>query len=101
MVARYSDGMHKTTIYLADDLVAGLADLAARTGKPQAELVRRAISDLLEANKRPPLSWIGMADSPPPPGYPADPSDAQDWLKQRWSKHLDRKAGGDAQKEAS
>jgi hypothetical protein len=46
-------------------------------------------------------SWIGMADSPPPPGYPADPSEAQDWLKQRWSKHLDRKAGGDAQKEAS
>jgi hypothetical protein len=93
--------MHKTTIYLADDLVAGLADLAARTGKPQAELVRRAISDLLEANERPPLGWIGMADRPPPPGYPADPSEAKDWLKQRWSKHLDRKAGGDTQKEAS
>ncbi len=40
--------MHKSSIYLTDDLKQGLADLSTRTGKSEAELIRTAIEHLVE-----------------------------------------------------
>lgn len=39
--------MHKSSIYLTDDLKRGLADLSIRSGKSEAELIRTAIEHLV------------------------------------------------------
>ena len=40
----YTYGMKKTTIYLPDELKAQVEDVARRTGRPEAEVIRDAIS---------------------------------------------------------
>jgi hypothetical protein len=37
-------GMHRTTIYLPDDLKAAVADEARRSGRSEAEVIRAAVS---------------------------------------------------------
>lgn len=39
----YSDGVHRTQIYLDDDEVALLTQASARTGASRSELIRRAV----------------------------------------------------------
>ncbi len=41
--------MAKTTVYLPDDLKAGLARQARMTGSSEAEVIRRAIADAIAA----------------------------------------------------
>lgn len=43
-------GMKKTSIYLTDDEVEGLRRLAAATGRPQAALVRDAVTEYVTKN---------------------------------------------------
>ncbi|MGH7755817.1 MAG: ribbon-helix-helix protein, CopG family [Vulcanimicrobiaceae bacterium] len=44
--------MEKTTLYLSSELARGLADLARRTKRPKAEVVREALAAYLEAAPR-------------------------------------------------
>lgn len=45
--------MVKTTVYLPDDLKAGLARAAERSGKSEAELIRQGIRQVLATTDRP------------------------------------------------
>lgn len=54
--------MHKSSIYLPDELKRDLADLATRTGRSEADLIRHAIEGLL-----------AVADTPAAPAVPAMP----------------------------
>jgi hypothetical protein len=53
--------MHKTTVYLPDDLKARLARHARLTGKSEAEVIRRAIAGVLGS----PGPTAGFLDSAP------------------------------------
>ena len=46
-------GMKKTTIYLPDDLKAALERAAVEKGQSEAELVRKAVEDLVRGFERP------------------------------------------------
>jgi hypothetical protein len=50
--------MHKTTVYLNDEEVAALRQLAAATGRSQAELIREAIRHA--AAKAPPRRFRSL-----------------------------------------
>lgn len=41
-------GVHKTTLYLPDDLRAGLLRMAAETGRSEADLMREGIRLILD-----------------------------------------------------
>ncbi len=51
-------GMQKTTVYLPDGLKRALAELAARRGQSEADIIREA------------LSALTAAEGPPPPRLP-------------------------------
>ena len=57
--------MHKTTVYLPDDLKAELERLAAETGRSEAELIREGIR-LAVAQLLPPPPTIGIFVSDDP-----------------------------------
>jgi plasmid stability protein len=69
----------KTTLYLADDMRHALRDTARRSGRPQAEMVREALTGYLTANARPRPRSLGA-------GSDKDLSavDSEDWLRARW-----------------
>ena len=58
-------GMHKTTVYLPDDLKAALERLAQGTGRSEAELIREGIR-LAVARQEPPIPTIGILVSDDP-----------------------------------
>jgi len=45
--------MHKTTVYIPEHLKAELAQLAARTGRSEAQLIREALATLTAGAARP------------------------------------------------
>lgn len=55
--------MHKTSVYLSDQELRRLEELARRTGRPRAQLVREAIAAY---DPRPPddFTFIGAGDGP-------------------------------------
>jgi predicted transcriptional regulator len=55
--------MEKTTLYLPTELQRALKDAARRSGRPQAELVRDALTQYLAEQPRPMPRSIGMANS--------------------------------------
>ena len=59
-------GMHKTTIYLPDDLKVGVERLATDEKKSEAEVIRAAIRQAIGARVRPrprvPLTSRGLGD---------------------------------------
>ncbi|MEQ1698609.1 MAG: SAM-dependent methyltransferase [Ilumatobacteraceae bacterium] len=60
--------MHKSSIYLPDELKRDLADLATRTGRSEADLIRHAIEGL--------LAVAGTPAAPAAPAMPAHPRPA-------------------------
>jgi hypothetical protein len=58
--------MRKTTLYLPDDLKGSIQRLARAEGCSEAELVRRALTRMVESSERPrprvPLSSKGLGD---------------------------------------
>ena len=46
-------GMKKTTIYLPDELKAGLESAAAAAGRSEAELIREAVGELVDRSQPP------------------------------------------------
>lgn len=57
-------GMKKTTIYLPDELKAGLESAAAAVGRSEAELIREAVGDLVQRSQppRPRLPLFSSSD---------------------------------------
>jgi hypothetical protein len=55
-------GMKKTTLYLPDELKAGLERVARQTGRSEAELVRNAIGRLVRQST-PPRPRLPLFDS--------------------------------------
>jgi len=72
--------MERTTLYLSQELRRALRDAARRSGRPQAVLVREALTVYLAANGRPRPRSIGIADDA---GVTA--SESEDWLREHWS----------------
>lgn len=58
-------GMHKTTIYLPDDLKADLERTAAEVGRSEAALIREGIQ-LVLARRLPPRPQAGIFDGGDP-----------------------------------
>ncbi|GAC1470853.1 MAG: hypothetical protein PVSMB7_22040 [Chloroflexota bacterium] len=78
--------MKRTTIFLTDDLEQMLQETARRTHRPQAEIVRDALSQYLRAQPRPLPRSIGV-------GANAEPSvtseNVKEWVRDRWQQELD------------
>lgn len=55
--------MEKTTGYLTADLQRALKDAARQSGRPQAELVRDALTEYLAKQPKPRPRSIGVANS--------------------------------------
>lgn len=54
------DLVEKTTLYLTDELQRDMRALARRTGRPQADLIREALTQYLARQHGPPLpSFVG------------------------------------------
>lgn len=73
--------MERTTIYLPEELQRSLRAAARRAGRPQAELIREALSAYLERVPRPPLRSIGLGEDRE---LAARDSDA--WLDDAWGR---------------
>ena len=72
--------MNKTTLYLSPETQRGLRDLARRTGRHQAEVIRDALDLYLrEHGERPRPRSIGAGEDA---GLAARDSEA--WLRERW-----------------
>lgn len=71
--------MEKTTLYLPEDLQRRLRDTARREGRPQAELVREALTAYLDNTPRPTPTSLGAGCDPDLPAR-----DAEEWLEARW-----------------
>lgn len=59
-------GMHRTTIYLPDELKRALTRIARREGRSEAELIREAVQEAVERRRaaapRIPLFDRGLGD---------------------------------------
>lgn len=78
----YVSHMHRTTIFLTEVLRARLEIAAKRQGRPQAEVVRDALSRYLDEEEPPWPSLFGSATTKPEfanDGY--DSSNIKDWLR--------------------
>ena len=72
-------GVNKTTVYLTPELQRGLRDLARRTGRRPASLIRSAIEEYLGAQGRPlPRSLATGEDTE------LAARDSEDWLRRQW-----------------
>jgi predicted DNA-binding protein len=74
-----SNEMEKTTLYLPADLQRSLREVARRTGRSQAELIRDALVRYLQDHPRPSLRSVGMGEDPELSGR-----DSERWLQARW-----------------
>lgn len=73
--------MEKTTVYIPIDLQAALKDLARRTGRSQAQLIREALATFLPGQQRPWPRSIGAASD----GTQAA-RDSKAWVRKQWSR---------------
>lgn len=77
--------MKKTSLYLDEDLADGLRRIASATGRPQAELVREALTQYVAKNKpRRTFLSAGIGDG----GRPRGTSIADEDLDRRLSEIL-------------
>jgi precorrin-2/cobalt-factor-2 C20-methyltransferase len=58
--------VHKSSIYLPDDLKRALSDLAGRSGRSEADLIRQAIERLLAVSEPAPSEPVSAAPYPRP-----------------------------------
>ena len=71
--------MQKTTLYLTEDIQRDLKDVARRTGRTEAELVREALTLYLGQQARPWPKSIGSASVPG-----VDARDTEEFLRANW-----------------
>ena len=73
--------MEKTTLYLPPELQRALKSAARQSGRPQAEIIREALTAYLGAQPRPRLRSIGVGDSG---GF--DAAESETWLDSEWGR---------------
>lgn len=73
--------MEKTTLYLSGELQRSLRELARRTGRRQADLIREALTEYVGRVERPwPRSIGAAADGS------LDAADGERWLRDEWER---------------
>lgn len=73
--------MEKTTLYLSAELQRSLRELARRTGRRQADLIREALTVYVGGQERPwPRSIGAAADGS------LDAADSERWLGEEWER---------------
>lgn len=72
--------MHKTTLYLPNDLRRRLREHARRTGSTQAAVTREALERYLTVAAEPALTSLGAGDD-----RELEAADARAWLRDRWA----------------
>lgn len=81
----YAVWMRRTTVFLTNDIERLLRETARRTQRPQAEIVREALTQYLRAQSRPWPRSIGMGNNPDP----AVTSDnVSEWVRSQWQKEI-------------
>ncbi|MEA2642608.1 MAG: hypothetical protein QOF51_4002 [Chloroflexota bacterium] len=73
--------MNKTTLYISDDLQRSLREVARRTGRRQADLIREALAAYVEQQVRPQLDSIGAGEDEELSGRASE-----EWLATHWSR---------------
>lgn len=86
----YDVYMKRTTIFLTDDLEQLLQETARRTHRPQAEIVRDALSQYLLAQPRPWPRSIGVGSHTEPA---VTSENVKEWVRTRWRRALDEANG--------
>lgn len=86
----YDVCMKRTTIFLTDDLERLLQETARRTHRPQAEIVRDALSQYLGAQPRPWPRSIGVGSNAEPD---VTSETVKGWVRERWQQELDEADG--------
>ncbi len=71
--------MNKTTIYLPADLHRGVQEMARRTHRRQADIIRSAIEQFLHDQGHTLPRSIGAGDDAELAGR-----DSEDWLRRQW-----------------
>jgi hypothetical protein len=81
----YDRDVKRTTIFLTEELEQLLQEAARRSRRPQAEIVREALSDYLKAKPRPWPRSVGM-------GANGDPnvtsSNVTEWVRREWEREF-------------
>ena len=75
--------MHKTTIYLPEDLRHDIEVLAKQEKRSKADFIRNALKTYVDQRPRRLPKSIGMGQDGALPGDQID-----DWLKKNWAKDL-------------
>src|SRR5207245_8673670 len=75
----YNGGVEKTTLYIPADLQRALRSLARRQRKPQAEIIREALSAYVREQARPRLGSVGLGEDDQVTG-----ATSEDYLRSRW-----------------
>ncbi len=73
------EAMRKTTLYLPTEVQRRLKDAAVRSGRPQAEIVRQALEQYLQAERPPLPRSIGTVED-----AGLDGRDSEQWLRENW-----------------
>lgn len=77
--------MEKTTLYLDATLHRQIRELAHRSGRPQAELIREALEQYVQAQDRPMPRSVGAgADGT------IGARESESWLKAQWGQQEER-----------
>jgi len=71
--------VEKTTLYIPADLQRALRSLARRQRKPQAEIIREALSAYVREQARPRLGSVGLGEDDQVTG-----ATSEDYLRSRW-----------------
>ena len=72
--------VHKTTIYLPAELQRALTELARRTRRRPADLIRVAIQEFLHAQDQPLPRSLGAGED-----HSLAARDSEVWLRDQWS----------------
>lgn len=73
--------MEKTTLYLSRDLQRALREEGRRAGRPQAQLIREALSEYLEKRPRPLPRSVGVASNGKVTGRRSEA-----WIRRQWGR---------------
>lgn len=73
--------MEKTTLYLSGELQRALREEGRRSGRPQAQLIREALSEYLAKRPRPLPRSVGVTASGKVTGRRSEA-----WIKRQWSR---------------
>lgn len=71
--------MKKTTVYLPDDLVIEIKSASRRERRPEAAIIREALTGYFKAQKRTLPSFVGMVSD-----GPFNAAEDEEYLAEHW-----------------